>query len=86
MRRSHRSGLLETFLLPLLLHRPFHCKSCGRRYYAFSLGRKTVARVTLTLAGTVMLVLVAVGILSGQLWALSLAALRTMARLLGNPR
>jgi hypothetical protein len=35
VRRSHRRGLLEVVLLPLLLLRPFRCEDCTRRHYNF---------------------------------------------------
>lgn len=33
VRRSHRRGLLEMVLLPLLLLRPFRCEDCAKRHY-----------------------------------------------------
>jgi len=33
VRRSHRRGLLETVILPLLLLRPFRCEDCTKRHY-----------------------------------------------------
>lgn len=40
MRRSHRKGFAERFLLRLALQRPFRCKNCGRRYYGYAFGRR----------------------------------------------
>jgi hypothetical protein len=33
VRRSHRRGLLETMILPLLFLRPFRCEDCRKRHY-----------------------------------------------------
>lgn len=33
MRRSHRKGLFEVLILPVVLLRPFRCEDCGRRHY-----------------------------------------------------
>ena len=33
VRRSHRRGLLEMVILPLLLLRPFRCEDCTKRHY-----------------------------------------------------
>jgi len=33
VRRSHRRGLAEVLILPLLLRRPFRCEVCDRRHY-----------------------------------------------------
>jgi hypothetical protein len=33
--RSRRWGAFESIALPLLLHRPFRCRSCGQRFYGF---------------------------------------------------
>jgi len=35
VRRSHRRGLLEVVVLPILLLRPFRCQGCSRRHYNF---------------------------------------------------
>jgi hypothetical protein len=40
--RSRRRGLLEWFILPLLLLRPFRCSLCNDRHYGFFF-RKRVA-------------------------------------------
>lgn len=40
MRRSHRKGLVERILLPLVLLRPFRCKNCGRRYYGYRFSKR----------------------------------------------
>ena len=33
VRRSHRRGLFEVFVLPLSMMRPFRCEDCGKRHY-----------------------------------------------------
>jgi hypothetical protein len=33
VRRSHRRGLLEAAILPVLMMRPFRCEDCGKRHY-----------------------------------------------------
>ena len=33
VRRSHRKGLFEVLILPVVLLRPFRCEDCGRRHY-----------------------------------------------------
>jgi hypothetical protein len=33
VRRSHRRGLFEVLILPLLLLRPFRCEDCTKRHY-----------------------------------------------------
>jgi len=36
--RSHRKGLLERVLLPLIGRRPYRCRDCGHRFYAWRFG------------------------------------------------
>ena len=40
VRRSHRKGLLETFLFPILLIRPYRCNQCKSRHLNFAFCRK----------------------------------------------
>jgi hypothetical protein len=35
VRRSHRKGLLETFLYPIFLVRPYRCNECKSRHINF---------------------------------------------------
>jgi len=61
VRRSHRQGGFEIFLLPLCLRRPFHCKDCRRRYHDFSFGRTSKRRLRVSLAGLLVLLVMAWG-------------------------
>jgi hypothetical protein len=38
--RSHRKGVVEHCLLPILLLRPFRCDMCDRRYNGLVLARR----------------------------------------------
>ncbi|MGH9775186.1 MAG: hypothetical protein ACRD50_09600 [Candidatus Acidiferrales bacterium] len=40
VRRSHRKGLLETFVLPFLLLRPYRCNECQNRHINFIFSRR----------------------------------------------
>jgi hypothetical protein len=40
VRRSHRKGFLETFILPLLLLRPYRCNECQLRHINTVFARK----------------------------------------------
>ena len=39
VRRSRRQGLVERIIPPLLMLRPFRCRTCMRRYWGFWLAR-----------------------------------------------
>jgi len=46
---SHRRGFWEGFVLPLTARRPFGCRECHHRFYAFSLGKSTRKRMAFVL-------------------------------------
>ena len=46
---SHRKGLWENVVLPLMARRPFGCPECHHRFYGFSFGKRTLKRMGLVL-------------------------------------
>ena len=40
IRNSPRRGFLERGILHVLLLRPYHCESCGIRFYGFQFGKQ----------------------------------------------
>jgi transposase-like protein len=50
VRRARSRGAFELWVLPVILHRPYHCHRCLRHFYAFRFSKKTFLRASLTLA------------------------------------
>ena len=44
VRRSVRWGILETFVFPLLMLRPFRCEKCDCRYFGLFFAARTKKR------------------------------------------
>ncbi len=40
--RSHRRGLLEFLILPILMLRPYRCRQCSARHFGFIFRRRIV--------------------------------------------
>jgi hypothetical protein len=80
--RSHRRGPKEKIVLPLVLLRPFVCHKCRHRFYGFSAGRRTRARLLIVLLTTAVVITLGVGLTVGAVQSAAAGAIRLMVRIL----